>query len=545
MPNVVTGSSVRSQLMEANKDYYGRNTWEQAFGQVRIAQDRAMSQLDKSYGDAMSQAYAASLQQQNAIQASGLGQGFKSALQSQNEASLDDAFKSYRESYLSSKAEVDSSTNEAIAQINSAIDEQANNVAAYTNAAFDYLPWLYENHKDVFENDPALSRYLVYETNDDGTKTATGVQDLRATMFSMDENGQPVLNDAGLDFFNFVQNYGATGNLGGKTFTDYLHNSSSSSNKKILEWLSSPDPYSSGKLNSDTVNEILGLDKNAGPYQLTRESFTDDQWSNVTGDYEVSHKTLIDEYNKGHKSEEDAKSFMGKQRTETEKLLSLAESLGVYDEVKDLADKVKKNLDTYDDTVENPGKGNNRSNREWATSNALADYEELYEAVMKAYDSVGFETSTERSNYRVSNRLMSDYDAGKISADEYNKELSKMVSLRDDDDLAVNRYVNAGDVSGGMIIDYSLSGEGNETIDVSWDAHSPVKSGRRGTGFRSIKSYSRRESGLDSYNKYEIGVLPNGDAAVKYNGNVYKLKYNNTKHNRMFIDYLKTFNPSK
>lgn len=601
MPMIFTAESVKPQLMEANKDYLGRNTWNQMFSEVALDTGLAKSSLNNQYGNAINEAYIASLANKNAIQSSNLGQGYKKMALNENERALDDAFESYKINYLNSKNEIDATEADAVNQINSAIDSQATNVAAYANAAFDYLPWLYKQDESLFNDNVALQRFLDYNVDEAGKKSVKGLKDIRSMMFNEDGS----LNELGIDYMNMVQGLGATGNLpAGTSFTDFMMQDKA--NKQLLEWLNSADPYSAGKSNMDTFNEIVGSHGNA--YQLTKQSFDDSQWSNVKSDYESTHETLLSEYEAGHKSEKDAVSFMNKQSEATNKLISLAEQLGVIDDeaVKVALDKAKKGLSTYSDAVVNPGKGNNRKNREWATSNALADYEELYDAVMKAYDSTGLESFTERAkdyetrkaereesvklddyvksayekstdyiknvygkstNYMknayeesdlkgaIDNKkklsemtpirdVMKSYDSGEIDDSQYSDALRQSVYLIDDEYSAVNRYVN-GDVFSGygapsMTIDYKASGKGLESVNVSWNLSLPLDVSD--SEFKKVHSYSR-DSGRNGVITYDIGTSSDGTPVIRYQvGNdykYYKLNYTNTKDNRIFGDYLK------
>lgn len=390
MPNVFTADSVRDQLMAANKDYYGRNTWDMQASQIDLASQLATSELNKNYSDTVAQAYMASLKNKQAILGSNLMQGYKDLAVSENQKSLDGAFESYKSKYLSSLSDIESNKQGALNSMYDAVNSQATNLANYANSAFDYINWLYKQDSNLFDSNPLLQRYLTYDEN--GTAS---LSDLRNTMFTMDEDGNSVLSQEGLDFINFVQNYAATGEMpGGKTFTDYLYNE----NPELLAWLSSADPYNYGKSNADTFNEILGTSYQ--PYEVSPDKFSDEYKAKIDSDYEAKHNDLIAEYEKGHKSESDAENFMEKQRTATTELIGLANKLGLGDELSDLIRKVQSNLDEYDSIVADPGKGNNRKNREYATSNALADYEELYKAVMEKYGAHSFESTTERTkNY--------------------------------------------------------------------------------------------------------------------------------------------------
>ena len=529
MPMTVTKEMVKPLLIDSNRDYMGRSTWQQAFGDVQLQADRAKQQVTGSYDNALADAYISSLQQGQQLLASSLGTGFKEAALKANERTLEDAFESYKANYLSQMQEIDTSAAQATSQIRQALDAQASNVAKYTGYAFDYLPYLYEKDQSLFEKDPALARFV----NRDENGAITGlksIDELQEGMFNKDGS----MTEAGIDFLNMVQNYGRTGNLGQNTFTQFL----SEKDKGLLEWLSSADPYSAGKTNRDTFNDIAGT--NSNPYGLTLDKLSKDNLAHFQTSYNATHDSLVETYKSGHKSLEDATTFIEKQDTATKELIEFAKRIGVASdsELSKLISDAEKNMIKYKDTIENDTTGTNRKNREWATSNALADYENLYAKVMELTGGSAFEQNTERSTYRQVERYAGD--------EKYNDVLVKHISIRDDTDLYNEPAVVMGknNTHGSMTVYYTQSGKGKESVAFGWDPNKPIAN----QGFKSVKTFERRTDSVDEKNravtssgktKYEIGVLTNGEIAIKYNGKIYKATYSNTSDNAAFIDYLK------
>ena len=75
--SVFTTDVLKQQLKEANRMYDGRKTFEQLYGNIALAEQKALSSLQQDYSSAVSEAYLSSLGQEQNILSSNLGQGFK------------------------------------------------------------------------------------------------------------------------------------------------------------------------------------------------------------------------------------------------------------------------------------------------------------------------------------------------------------------------------------------------------------------------------------------------------------------------------------
>ena len=514
MPMIFTADSVRDNLISANRDYYGRSSWNQAFGRIGDSYTIGKNSLDTNYSKAMNEAYLQNTKANSQIMGSNLGQGYKQLALEESQLAMQNAFDSYRSNYLSQLSQLESDTASTVGAVNSQLDAQASNVAKYAGYAFDYLPYLYEKDQSLFEKDPALARFV----NRDENGAITGlksIDELQEGMFNKDGS----MTEAGIDFLNMVQNYGGTGNLGQNTFTQFL----SEKDKGLLEWLSSADPYSAGKTNRDTFNDIAGTNSNL--YNLTPDKLGQDNLTYFETNYNATHDDLVKTYEEGHKSLEDATNFINKQDTATKELIDFAKRIGATndEEVAKLIVESEKNLVRYKDAIENDTTGINRKNREWATSNALADYESLYDAVMKASGGKSFGTTTERSDYRAYARVLKDYEAGKIDSATYTKYLKEAVSVTGQPKNNNNYQIN-----------YTLKGKGNESIVLHPDFNREVNS----AGFKSFKSFTYKQR-YGEFSDYDLGVLSNGDLAIKRAGKVYKVDYSDTSDNRAFVEYVR------
>lgn len=238
---IFTSSDVKSQLREANRNYQGFNPWSQAYASISLSEREGIDRLTGQYRDAMNQAYISSLQQKHAILNSNMGQGFRNAALDENKSILDDAFESYRNSYLSGVNEVKSSADSARTEIDSLLSSYAKNMSAFGNAHFNYLGWLYKKNPDAFGldtekfvNNPnklGLSMYL--KSDESGELVPKTLGEFTSLVFDEDGN----LTEEGARIFEEIE----TGNYisAGQRFGDYL----AEVNPELYDWAVSADPY--------------------------------------------------------------------------------------------------------------------------------------------------------------------------------------------------------------------------------------------------------------------------------------------------------------
>ena len=84
-------ATIRSQLAKANRDYYGRKTWEDLYGSIDYAKQKQIGQLEQDYSNAMAEAYASAYRSNQGIAASNLGEGYKVAAMEENDLALEEA----------------------------------------------------------------------------------------------------------------------------------------------------------------------------------------------------------------------------------------------------------------------------------------------------------------------------------------------------------------------------------------------------------------------------------------------------------------------
>lgn len=371
---IFTASEAKNQVKEASRNRYGQNVWNNAYGQLDLNFTKSEQELSAQYDSQLADAYSAAQLNKSAIYGSGLGQGYQELALMENKKTLNDAFESYKLNYLSSKGEIDDARSNAVSQIDNLIFNQSSNVADYANAHFDYINWLYENNADLFKNDINWSKFTY--TDENGVTHLMNRGQLTANFFNDDNT----LNDRGVDFFNQVEGYGALG--GGFTFGDYL----AKEKPELFDWAISENVYSYGQRNDQLAKDLIGI--NGDKWSPSDVSFTDAERSSMHTTLYNEHDSLISEYDSGVKSTKDSQNFYPKVVTAKDNLIRFATQYGVMNdpEVAKAISKINSDFDEYENTVDNKGKGDgsNKKNREWAVSNAMADYQALYTAIMNA-----------------------------------------------------------------------------------------------------------------------------------------------------------------
>lgn len=272
---VYTEDQAKQQLLNQNRDYNNRLTWQAMLNDNSLQAQRAENQLVKQYTDASVDAYTSYLKSQNAIKNSQVvGQG-KQQLLNENDQALLDIYNSYKQSLSSGLADVATAEAEGTESINQLLEDQAKMTADYTNAHYSYLQALYDKYlageNDYFAEGNQWNKYTTYDQLKDENGNPV-----------YDENGNPVLDETsprlmnwdeianpangyynvdgtltlkGVDFFDQLENQIA--NEGGYSWGQYL----AETNPDLLDWANSYNPYNytQNGTNAGTMRTMYGM----------------------------------------------------------------------------------------------------------------------------------------------------------------------------------------------------------------------------------------------------------------------------------------------
>ena len=278
---IQTSGNVARQLKDLNRDYYGRKTWEGLYDTVNLQRETALNNLSYDYNEQVAKAYKTAYDNKAAVANSMLGSGFKSQAQADIDVALQEAFNTYKQSYLTSASKVESTADEAIAGIDKALNEEAQNYVDYQNSAYSYLQYLYNqaypgldadydadvNLQKMFTENPEWSKYIVKENvgTENETSRLMTEQELYARNYDIDEYGEGTINKLGTSFYDQMLNQ--LSQEGGKYS---FHNWLSNENSKLYEWSISADEYNYTEAGTKmgTFKKMMGLKSTDGEYDF-------------------------------------------------------------------------------------------------------------------------------------------------------------------------------------------------------------------------------------------------------------------------------------
>lgn len=271
-----TSSDLGPALTALNRDYYGRNTWDKAFGQVGVQADTSINQLNQNYERSLAEAYAASRQSEQALAGSQVGEGFKNLALNQNRQALQTAFEQYRQNYLEGMSKVNETAGAAVNEVNSLRQDYQDNMSAYGNAHISYLDWLYQQDASLFDK-LDYQRFM--------TDGALKSQDMLSGMIY---DAEGVLTDEGKSILQQIRN---NPDLASEyRFDNYLKQT----NPDLYDWASSSDEYNfTGKgTKSSTFQSLMGIGEKYDKKSVVSQETLNSYFSKFTDKYDEIYKAV-------------------------------------------------------------------------------------------------------------------------------------------------------------------------------------------------------------------------------------------------------------
>ena len=251
---ILTEREAQKQLQSSNRDYYGRKTWEQQYGNIDVTKQQAESGLTYDYAKELGQAYSSAMQSEQAI----LGDKYSTINKSQAIQSIDqalqEAYDAYLQNYQKGISTIEESASEATSQITKNLETEAANTKLMQESAYKYLQYLYQNYSNspMFQEE-LWKRYLTTENGVDRLKTW---EELSPELYDAEGN----LNITGADFYDQMMNqisqgtYGDTSKYG--QITDY-YSWLRSENPDLYDWAKSYNPYDYSMYYDPTTGEFV------------------------------------------------------------------------------------------------------------------------------------------------------------------------------------------------------------------------------------------------------------------------------------------------
>ncbi len=273
-------SNIKSQLAQANRDYYGRKVWENLYGSIDYAKQKQLVKLEQDYSSAVNEAYASAYLANQNIAASNLGKGYKAAASDANDLALEEAYNTYRQKYLAGVSEVESLSAQQTQNVTNALGEQAKYMSDFAEKPYEYLKYVFDKYSEgerannIFYNEELWKRYTKevkdeagnptgerelksweeianYGTYEDVAGESGNIERQWTGLF--DESGN--LTVKGVDFFDQMINQLAYEGRG-ISFGNWL----AENDEKLYEWSRSYNPYDyASGTNLGSFKTIVGL----------------------------------------------------------------------------------------------------------------------------------------------------------------------------------------------------------------------------------------------------------------------------------------------
>lgn len=383
---IFDASQIKSQLSEANRDYLGRKTWKSLYGSINLNEQNQLGQLQTNYAQAVSKAYAQAQASNASIAASNLGQGYKAAAMSDIDVALQQAYDSYRNSYLEGAAEVQNTAAQAIQKVSDAQTTQAENYKKLADKPYDYLKYLFDKYSEgaaednPFLNDDPLNilwrryTYRYYDPNDPayeinkklGVNYETRLRDwsdIQSEMF--DEQGN--LTQFGTDFYKQMLNQNAYEGNTELSFGRWLANT----DKDLYDWSQSYNPYdfTGAGTNLGSFKTFVGIGSTEETYKFIdafsgmNEEQVNDMFSNITKKAEEIGKNISDKYGVSDlRRGKDSEKIIAQYNDLINDVRDIFDRMGVTEDFEketgikfsELADVMQEYVNTADKNNKNP-----------------------------------------------------------------------------------------------------------------------------------------------------------------------------------------------
>lgn len=276
-------------------------TGSRSFGSLYAANElagmKAEQQVEQQYGEQIGQAYKSAMAQRFNILSSNLGTGYKEAMLGDTDQYLSKAYDQYMSKLSQSKQAIASSVSKANEAVTEKLDKTAANVLelnkSYSPYSEYYMEWIRNNLSEEeyseIVNSADWRNYMTADFGDDAETQArynelvaleeegklspeqeAELKELRTSYYRLkseqelttpayveevdpetgetykhwtslvDDQGN--LTEAGINYYDFLENYAATRQGKGPSWEQYL----SETNPELLDWAKTYNPYLAG-----------------------------------------------------------------------------------------------------------------------------------------------------------------------------------------------------------------------------------------------------------------------------------------------------------
>lgn len=358
-------SDQAKKFLQGMRNATGSRSFDSLYAANELAGMKAEQQVEQQYGEQIGQAYKSAMAQRSNILSSNLGTGYKDAMLGDTDQYLTKAYDQYMSKLSQSKQAIASSVSKANEAVTEELDKTAANVLelnkSYSPYSEYYMEWLKNNlseeeYSEVV-NSADWKNYMTADFGDDAETKArydelTSLEEagtlspeqeaelkaLRASYYRLkseqelttpayveevdpetgetykhwtsivDDQGN--LTEAGINYYDFLENYAATRKDAGPSWEQYL----SETNPELLDWAKTYNPYLAGTKDpfwAGTMRTAHGTMSNDYKYTFLERmgGLSSNQVDSVFGDINKLTNKSIDDINVN-----DVKGFISQYR---------------------------------------------------------------------------------------------------------------------------------------------------------------------------------------------------------------------------------------
>lgn len=358
-------SDQAKKFLQGMRNATGSRSFDSLYAANELAGMKAEQQVEQQYGEQIGQAYKSAMAQRSNILSSNLGTGYKDAMLGDTDQYLTKAYDQYMSKLSQSKQAIASSVSKANEVVTDELEKQAANVLEYNKAAPKYadyyMEWLKNNLSEEeyseIVNSADWKNYMTADFGDDAETQArydeltsleeagtlspeqeSELKQLRASYYRLkseqelttpayveevdpetgetykhwtsivDDQGN--LTEAGINYYDFLENYAATRKDAGPSWEQYL----SETNPELLDWAKTYNPYLAGTKDpfwAGTMRTAHGTMSNDYKYTFLERmgGLSSKQIDSVFGDINKLTNKSIDDINVN-----DVKGFISQYR---------------------------------------------------------------------------------------------------------------------------------------------------------------------------------------------------------------------------------------
>lgn len=392
-------SDQAKKFLQGMRNATGSRSFDSLYAANELAGMKAEQQVEQQYGEQIGQAYKSAMAQRSNILSSNLGTGYKDAMLGDTDQYLTKAYDQYMSKLSQSKQAIASSVSKANEAVTDELEKQAANVLelnkSYSPYSEYYMEWLKNNLSEEeyseIVNSADWKNYMTADFGDDAETKArydeltsleeagtlspeqeTELKALRASYYRLkseqelttpayveevdpetgetykhwtsivDDQGN--LTEAGINYYDFLENYAATRKDAGPSWEQYL----SETNPELLDWAKTYNPYLAGTKDpfwAGTMRTAHGTMSNDYKYTFLERmgGLSSKQIDSVFGDINKLTNKSIDDINVN-----DVKGFISQYR-------KLAEQVGLekvdWDAIDKQADVYLQQIKDYEKEI--------------------------------------------------------------------------------------------------------------------------------------------------------------------------------------------------